>query len=93
MGKIFNEEYCIYKKDVYFEWKKIEWADWETFESCEINLWWGTHSFSNIYFKDKNRVYFKWKELKWSDIGTFTYNDWKYASDKDNIYYEWKKIN
>ena len=74
--KKLNNNYWIEKKNVYYNWDKVNWADAKTFEVL-----------SDDFAKDKNKIYLYNYEVVWLDVDSFEVLDEYYLKDKDNIYY------
>lgn len=84
--KLLQEDGFIYGKDknnVYYEWKKIQGADTETFQILDYP-----------YSKDKNNVYYSYEGIVESaDPETFiVVKSGFYMKDKNNVYYNGKII-
>ena len=93
-AKELGINYGNYKKlenEIYYADKKVENADFDSFEIYETNNYF-TLVFSD-YAKDKNNVYYAGKLWKEADYKSFEYLGESYAKDGNNIYYSGKKIN
>ncbi len=93
---LWNNYYVKNEGEVYYNWKRIKDADFESFEILEPikleTLYVSDGSSFAPYTKDKNNVYFSWKKIEWADPNTFEVLWWFYAKDKNNVYTEKIKI-
>ena len=92
--KLIEWGYITDKNNVYRRWKKIEWADPNTFEVVKCY-----EPRMDCYAKDKNNIYFNSEKIKWANphsfefLFSYSYQDHVvYARDKNNIYHNWHKI-
>lgn len=76
--------------DVYYQDKKIYWADPKTFTGINTGgfNWIETYH----YMRDKNRVYYDDRAIINSDPKTFILMKDLHSKDKNSVYYAWWKI-